>query len=129
MSIKKSYLEPSKDVCLIYKTSEKIIREHSNKLFKINIKQYLIQEIFRRIDMPFSNETMDEHVCTQSILDNHRTHCQLCKYIIELYINTRLFHEVLKIFLKKINMFELNLRNLFYLTISKKCIFIKKIEK
>lgn len=37
---------------------------------------------------------MDDHVCLQDTLDNHQT--QLCKYIIELYVNTRLFNEANK---------------------------------
>lgn len=52
-------------------------------------------KIFHRIgNGPFSNQIMDDHVCLQDTLDNHRT--QLCKYIIELCVNTRLFNEANK---------------------------------
>lgn len=39
----------------------------------------LLNKIFNKIGIPFSNETMDDHVLTQNKLDNHRT--QLCKYM------------------------------------------------
>lgn len=86
------YLILSKDVCRI---SEQIIREYSNQFNKINIKRFLVHTIFHRIgNGPFSNQIMDDYVCLQDTLDNHQT--QLCKYIIELYVNTRLFHEANK---------------------------------
>jgi len=89
------YLIPSKDGCSICRISEKIIREYLNQFNKINIKRFLVHTIFHRIgNGPFSNQIMDDHVCLQDVLDNHRT--QLCNYIIELYVNTRLFHEANK---------------------------------
>jgi len=58
------------------------------------MKNTLINKIFRKIGTSFDNKHMNEHVLSQNVLDNHRT--QLCKWIIELYLNTRLFYEASK---------------------------------
>lgn len=59
------------------------------------MKSTLINNIFRKIGISFDNKHMNEHVLSQNTLDNHRT--QLCKCIIEFYLNTRLFYEASKI--------------------------------
>lgn len=85
------YLKPSDDVCIICKVSETTIRQYTDELKKNNIKQFLTNIILRRLSSPFSNNTMQNHIFTQEIFDNHRT--QLCKHIVSLYIDVRLFHE------------------------------------
>ncbi|KYM99626.1 hypothetical protein ALC62_09628 [Cyphomyrmex costatus] len=88
---KRPYLKSSDDVCIICKVSESTIRQYMNELKKNNIKQFLINTILRRLSSPFSNNTMQDHILTQEIFDNHRT--QLCKHIVSLYIDVRLFYE------------------------------------
>lgn len=85
------YLKPSDDVYKICKMSETTIRQNTNELRKNKIKQFLTITIYRRLLSPFSSDAMQNHILSQDVLDNHRT--QLCKHIISLYINVRLFHE------------------------------------
>ncbi|XP_025156714.1 uncharacterized protein LOC112589066 isoform X1 [Harpegnathos saltator] len=85
------YLKPSDDVCRIYKIAESTIRQYTNKLQTKMIQQLLMNIIYRKLSFSFSNDTMQNHILSQDILDNHKT--QLCKRIISLYINIRLFHE------------------------------------
>lgn len=88
------FIAPSKDVISICKVSERIIRQYSHTLFSRNIKTIIMNKIFNQIGNPFDNEIMNEHVLCQQIFDNHRS--QLCKYIIELYVNIKLFDETKK---------------------------------
>lgn len=91
MKNKGSYIIPASDVCSICLIAEQIIRQNSHCLNKKNIKQFLLNNIFRQIGIPFDNDSMQTHIMSQDILDNHRT--QLCKLIIMLYLNIRLFAE------------------------------------
>ncbi|KAL1510058.1 hypothetical protein ABEB36_004713 [Hypothenemus hampei] len=87
----KYYVAPSKDVSSICKLAERILKQNSYRLKSTNIKCILVTEIGNKLGIPFNNIIMDEHVMSQCILDNHRF--QLCRLIIDLYLNTRLFHE------------------------------------
>lgn len=88
------FIIPSKDVSSICKISERIIRQYSHTLLSRNIKAIIMNKIFSQIGNPFNNNTMNEHILSQETFDNHRS--QLCKYIIELYINIRLFDKAKK---------------------------------
>lgn len=88
------YIIPSSDLIDICKMCEQIIRKYQSELTKGNIKKILINKIFHQIGIKFDNITMNNHIMQQEFLDNHRT--QLCKYIIELYLNTRLHYEAKK---------------------------------
>lgn len=83
---------PSPEVCRICLKAETIFRENLHIIFvKKNIKQYLITKIFASLYMPFNSNLMDEHILQQDIFDNHRS--QLAKYIIEIFLNIRFYHE------------------------------------
>ncbi|KYN06209.1 THAP domain-containing protein 9 [Cyphomyrmex costatus] len=90
------YIAPSEDVCHLCRICEKIIRENLVNLTKNNFKRNLINQALRRIGIPFCNNVMDNHILFQDVMDNHRI--QLCQYVIDMYINIRLFHEARKIF-------------------------------
>lgn len=95
------FIIPSKDVQNICKISEKVIRQHSNDLLQPKIKSILISNIhnhINKIGAIFDNKDINEHVLLQRVLDNHRS--QLCKWIIEVYLNTRLFYESKKMSVK-----------------------------
>lgn len=102
------FISPSKDVISICKILERIIRQYSHTLFSPNIKTILINKILNQITNPFDNKIMNEHVLSQDIFDNHQN--QLCKYTIELYVNTKLFDETKKC-LKKILTFALSIQS------------------
>jgi hypothetical protein len=94
------YLAPAKDVSDICAICEKIIRQYSLNLLKNNVKEFLINKIFSYIGVPFSNKIIDDHVeienffDNKNLLNNHRT--ELCKSIINLYLDARLFYECKK---------------------------------
>ena len=88
------YITPSSDVIALCKVCEHIIRKYQSELTQSNIKNFLMNKIFNHIGIRFDNKAMNNHILTQDILDNHRT--QLCKYVIVLYLNTRLHHEAKK---------------------------------
>lgn len=89
---------PSKDVISICKISEKIIRQYSHELLNKNIKTTVTNQICQKIGIMFDNKEMNEHVLLQNFSDNHRH--QLCKWIIEVYLNTRFFYEAKKLSVK-----------------------------
>lgn len=86
---------PSKDVIIICKTTEQIIRENNHILFKQeNIKHILLAKTFHRVNVNhsiFTNVTMIEHIKNQGVLNNHKT--LLIKEIIKIYLVIRLHHE------------------------------------
>lgn len=55
------------------------------------MKNILVVKIFRSIENPFNTETMNVHILSQDVLDNHKS--QLTKLIINLFLKIRLFHE------------------------------------
>lgn len=58
------------------------------------MKSIIVNKIFNQIGSAFDNTIMQEHVLSHDIFDNHQS--QLCKYVIELYVNIRLFDEAKK---------------------------------
>jgi hypothetical protein len=72
--------------------SEKIFRQHLSEIFKIkNIEHFLINKVNRQLGILFNNETMNNHVMSQDVIDNHRS--QLNTLIVENYMKIRLCHE------------------------------------
>jgi len=88
---RESYLILAPDVCSICQTAEKIIRQNLHCLNTKNIKEIIFNNISQKIGILFDNDDMLHHIMSQNILDNHRT--QLCKSIITVYLNIRLFSE------------------------------------
>jgi hypothetical protein len=85
-------LTPSLDVQKICIQSEKIFRQHLSEIFKIkNIEHFLINKVNRQLGILFNNETMNNHVMSQDVIDNHRS--QLQTLIVENYMKIRLCHE------------------------------------
>nr|XP_012215879.1 PREDICTED: uncharacterized protein LOC105668213 isoform X2 [Linepithema humile] len=83
-------------------TSENIIDEtRSMPSIDIPPASTLVIPNVGELEFPstFKN-VMDNHILSQDILDNHRS--QLCKNIIELYLNIRLFYEAHKISEKEV---------------------------
>lgn len=88
---KNYYVAPATDVINICKISEKIIRQNLYRIQCKNIKSIVMNEIMGIVGLPFDTAEMNNHILSQDLLDNHRI--QLCKLIIDLYINVRFFHE------------------------------------
>lgn len=92
------YVSLSEDVRFICKTAEKFFRCIST-VYEKKIKMTLMTKIFRHVGIAFDNDIMNNHILSQGILDNHRT--QLCKYIISLYLNAKLYDKGKQISEKK----------------------------
>lgn len=84
---------PSEDVIKVTNECEKIIRQNNHLIFvKKNIKDFLALKVFNAvINYSFTHDAMFEHIRNQDIFDNHKI--QLVKYIIEIYVKIRLYHE------------------------------------
>lgn len=82
---------PRKDVSVICKIAERnlSIFQLENKLNQKNFYEHLINRCFRMINSSvFDN--MDEHIFESKIFENHRYY--LIKFILEQYLNTKLFY-------------------------------------
>lgn len=82
---------PRKDVATICKIAERnlSIFQLENKLNQKNFYEHLINSCFRMINSSvFDN--MDEHIFESKIFENHRYY--LIKFILEQYLNTKLFY-------------------------------------
>lgn len=88
------YLSPAKDVCDLCKSAESIIRGNQSRFGSKNIKLFLVNETLRTCRSTFINTDMNNHVLSQSVLDNHRF--QLCKLVVQTFIDCRLFYESVK---------------------------------
>lgn len=83
---------PSKDVTIICKTAELVIRENLHKIFAPNSKTILANLIKRRCSATvFNCVRLAEHTKDQNSLNNHAV--QMIHSIITLYLNVRLFYE------------------------------------
>lgn len=91
MRNKGSFLTPSRDVFYICNIAESVIRQNNNRLFRQNIKDLLINQIFSLTGKLFNTDAMTDHIKSQDILNNHRV--QICKLIASVYIDVRLHHE------------------------------------
>jgi hypothetical protein len=89
---REALLTLSLDVQKICLQSEKIFRQYSSEIFKIkNIEKFLINKVNGALGILFNNETMNNHVMSQDMIDSHRSLLQ--SLIIENYIKIRLCHE------------------------------------
>ncbi|KAE9526556.1 hypothetical protein AGLY_013204, partial [Aphis glycines] len=88
-----SLIKPSKDVELLFKESEKCIRQHQEIVFKQkNIVRFLKNKVKRALyEVVFKNEEMYQHIICQQQFNNHRD--QLMNLIITFYLNIRLHHK------------------------------------
>jgi hypothetical protein len=89
---REALLTLSLDVQKICLQSEKIFRQYLSEIFKIkNIEKFLINKVNGALGILFNNETMNNHVMSQDMIDSHRSLLQTL--IIENYIKIRLCHE------------------------------------
>lgn len=68
---------------------EKIIKQNTYRIRSKNIKLIITNEIMNKVVLPFNTTVMNDRIMCQDILDNHRI--ELCKLVIDLYINVRFF--------------------------------------
>lgn len=87
---KGKYVAPSIDVLIICKRSETIIKEHLRKMPRENVQKFLLNKFFKSVGDVFTGSIMIDHIKSQNCIDNHRS--RLCKLVIELYLQLRLFH-------------------------------------
>lgn len=89
-----NFVTPSKDVVLICRETEKLIRQMSNKFKFKNTHGYINNKVLYNVQSVFASDSMINHIKNQDVLDNHRI--LLIKKIISVFLNVRLHWEAKK---------------------------------